>query len=124
MSAWSRRGSRSSSGKSRSKSCAEGREMNRRQFVVRSATAMAAAAAGGRLSIARPLDEAGREATPNLDLNRHRFGVNYTPSHNWYFCWNDWNPDPIRRDLDAIAALGADHMRIMLVWPFFQPNPR
>jgi endo-1,4-beta-mannosidase len=59
-----------------------------------------------------------------LDLTRHRFGVNYTPSHNWYFCWNDWNADPIRRDLDAIAALGADHMRIMLIWPFFQPNPK
>ena len=41
-----------------------------------------------------------------LDPMRHRFGVNYTPSHNWWFCWNDWNPDPIKRDLDAIAALG------------------
>ncbi len=57
-------------------------------------------------------------------MNRHRFGVNYTPSHNWWFCWNDWDADPIKRDLDAIAALGADHLRIMLVWPFFQPNPK
>ena len=23
-----------------------------------------------------------------------------------------------------IAALGADHLRIMLIWPFFQPNPK
>ena len=30
--------------------------------------------------------------------------------------------DPIQRDLDAIAALGADHLRIMLIWPYFQPN--
>ena len=59
-----------------------------------------------------------------LDLTRHRFGVNYTPSHNWWFCWNDWNADPIKRDLDAIAALGADHLRLMLIWPFFQPNPK
>ena len=22
-------------------------------------------------------------------LTRHRFGVNYTPSRNWWFCWND-----------------------------------
>jgi endo-1,4-beta-mannosidase len=57
-----------------------------------------------------------------LALDRHRFGVNYTPSHNWWFCWNDWNPDPIKRDLDAIAALGADHLRLMLIWPDFQPN--
>ncbi len=55
-------------------------------------------------------------------MNSYRFGVNYTPSHNWWFCWNDWNPDPVKRDLDAIATLGADHMRIMLLWPYFQPN--
>jgi endo-1,4-beta-mannosidase len=61
---------------------------------------------------------------PRHDLNRHRFGVNYTPSKNWWFCWNGWNADPIRRDLDAIAALGADHLRILLVWPYFQPNPK
>jgi len=57
-----------------------------------------------------------------LRLDRHRFGVNYTPSHNWWFCWNDWNTDPIQRDLDHIAALGADHLRILLIWPYFQPN--
>ncbi|MGB6974510.1 MAG: hypothetical protein WBD67_07495 [Terracidiphilus sp.] len=59
-----------------------------------------------------------------LDVMRHRFGVNYTPSHNWWFCWNDWDAGLIARDLDAIAALGADHLRVMLIWPFFQPNPK
>lgn len=53
----------------------------------------------------------------------HRFGVNYTPSRSWYFVWNDWQTDGIARDLDAIAELGADHLRVMLVWPWFQPNP-
>ncbi len=74
-----------------------------------------------RSGIAKPVS-AGAERPPGtgLDLTRHRFGVNYTPSHNWWFCWNDWNADPIRRDLDAIAALGADHLRLMLIWPFFQ----
>jgi len=57
------------------------------------------------------------------DLNRHRFGVNYTPTKNWWFCWNEWNADPIKRDLDGIAFVGADHMRILLIWPYFQPNP-
>ena len=56
-------------------------------------------------------------------LLRHRFGVNYVPSQNWYYCYNDWKPDDISRDLDAIASLGADHLRLMLVWPWFQPNP-
>lgn len=56
-------------------------------------------------------------------LRRHRFGVNYTPGKNWYYCWNDFDADAIARDFDAIAALGADHLRVMLVWPYFQPNP-
>ena len=57
------------------------------------------------------------------DLLLHRFGVNYVPSQSWYFCYNDWNPSRIARDFDRIADVGADHMRIMLVWPWFQPNP-
>jgi endo-1,4-beta-mannosidase len=65
---------------------------------------------------------AGSTAAARNDLKRCRIGVNYTPSNNWYFCWNDWHVDPIKRDLDSIAALGADHMRIMLIWPSFQPN--
>ncbi|MGB8259300.1 MAG: hypothetical protein WCE75_03070, partial [Terracidiphilus sp.] len=66
---------------------------------------------------------ATQSAAAPLDLGRHRFGLNYTPSHNWWFSWNDWNPDFVRRDLDAIHSLGADHLRILLIWPFFQPNP-
>ena len=91
--------------------------MNRRQFLYTSA---AGAAAASTPSVVNAL----AAAPPALDINRHRFGANYTPSHNWWFCWNDWDPSPIQRDLDAIAALGADHLRIMLVWPFFQPNPK
>jgi endo-1,4-beta-mannosidase len=56
-------------------------------------------------------------------IMRCRFGVNYVPSRNWYYCYNDWNSDDIRRDFEAIAGLGADHIRIMLIWPWFQPNP-
>jgi endo-1,4-beta-mannosidase len=95
--------------------------MQRRKFLLAS-TAAAGAVAISRSSVATPL--AAGAGAADLNLNRHRFGVNYTPSHNWWFCWNDWNPSPIERDLDAIAALGADHLRIMLVWPFFQPNPK
>ena len=63
-------------------------------------------------------------ASRTLALDRHRFGVNYTPSKNWWFCWNEWDADSIKRDLDATAALGADHLRILLIWPYFQPNPK
>jgi hypothetical protein len=63
------------------------------------------------------------ETSKRSAIWRHRFGVNYVPSRNWYYCFNDWKPDTISRDLDAVAALGADHIRIMLIWPWFQPNP-
>jgi len=56
-------------------------------------------------------------------LRVHRFGVNYVPSQNWYYCYNDWKPEDIRRDMEAIADLGADHIRVMVIWPWFQPNP-
>ena len=90
--------------------------MHRREFL-----AGAAALAGSLATFPRIL---ASDSTPNLDLLRHRFGVNYTPSHNWWFCWNDWDADPIKRDLDAIAALSADHLRVLLIWPYFQPNPK
>lgn len=59
----------------------------------------------------------------NLDPYAYRFGVNYTPTKNWWYCWNDFDADSIARDLDAIAKLEADHIRIMAMWTFFQPNP-
>lgn len=51
-----------------------------------------------------------------------RFGVNYVPSQRWWYAWNDFKSEDIARDFDAICELGADHVRIMLIWPFFQPN--
>ena len=97
--------------------------MNRRKFLVCSGAAAYGIAAQAN-AFGATIHGAGDSQRTGLDLARHRFGVNYTPSRNWWFCWNDWNADSIRRDLDAIAALGADHLRIMLIWPFFQPNPQ
>ncbi|MFF8726513.1 glycosyl hydrolase [Streptomyces sp. NPDC015171] len=51
-----------------------------------------------------------------------RFGVNYTPSEGWFHHWLDFDLDPVRADLDAIAALGLDHIRVFPLWPYFQPN--
>ena len=56
-------------------------------------------------------------------LLKHRFGVNYVPSGNWYYCYNDWKPENIARDFDRIAEIDADHLRVMVIWPWFQPNP-
>ncbi len=96
--------------------------MDRRRFVAGAAAAGVVAA--GPKVFSAVLGQAGMSGAAGLDLNRHRFGVNYTPSRNWWFCWNDWDAAAIERDLDAIAGLGADHLRIMLVWPYFQPNPK
>lgn len=105
--------------------------MNRRGFisslpaVVGSLTIRPSAWTDRLMSAGVPVLSASSAATPTgRELNRHRFGVNYTPSKNWWFCWNEWDADPIRRDLDAIAGLGADHLRILLIWPYFQPNPK
>ena len=58
-----------------------------------------------------------------ISIDRYRFGVNYTPSQKWWYCWNDFSRDEIARDLDTIAELHADHIRIMAMWTYFQPNP-
>lgn len=55
-------------------------------------------------------------------MNRPRFGVNYTPSQGWFHHWLDFDLDAVRADLDAIAALGLDHVRVFPLWPLFQPN--
>lgn len=52
-----------------------------------------------------------------------RFGVNYVPSKRWWYSWLDWDRDAVARDLEAIAALNMDHLRIHCLWPVFQPNP-
>ncbi|WP_309050821.1 glycosyl hydrolase [Streptomyces sp.] len=51
-----------------------------------------------------------------------RFGVNYTPSRGWFHHWLDFDLDAVRADLDSIAALGLDHVRVFPLWPVFQPN--
>jgi hypothetical protein len=51
-----------------------------------------------------------------------RFGVNYTPSRGWFHSWYDLDLDEVRRDLDSLAALGLDHVRVLPLWEVLQPN--
>jgi len=51
-----------------------------------------------------------------------RFGVNHTPSVGWFHSWLDFSPADTARDLEQIASLGADHVRIFPLWPVVQPN--
>jgi endo-1,4-beta-mannosidase len=101
--------------------------MHRRDFITKSLSTIASSTfADSSILSGEPVrsQASGVDSSQRFDVFRYRFGVNYTPSRNWWFCWNDWNTDPIERDLDSIAGLGADHLRIMLIWPYFQPNLR
>jgi Cellulase (glycosyl hydrolase family 5) len=92
--------------------------MKRREFF--NSSALLAATGALALSHGIPTESPSRRAPDRL--LRHRFGVNYVPSRSWYYCYNDWHPSDIARDLDRIAEIGADHVRVMVVWPWFQPN--
>ena len=52
-----------------------------------------------------------------------RFGANYIPSKNWLHNWVNWDPVSVEEDLISTKALGADHIRANLLWPYFQLNP-
>ncbi|MCI5825214.1 MAG: hypothetical protein MR006_00920 [Arcanobacterium sp.] len=51
-----------------------------------------------------------------------KFGVNYTPRVGWFHSWLDFSASEVARDLDAIASLGVDHIRVFPLWPLLQPN--
>ncbi|WP_113719042.1 glycoside hydrolase 5 family protein [Arthrobacter dokdonensis] len=51
-----------------------------------------------------------------------RFGVNYTPSAGWFHSWLDFSPSAVAADMERIASLGVDHVRIFPLWPLVQPN--
>ena len=51
-----------------------------------------------------------------------RFGVNYTPRVGWFHAWLDHDRDAVRRDLEQVAALDLDHVRIFPLWDLVQPN--
>jgi hypothetical protein len=82
--------------------------MNRSTFLSASAAAAAAIAVSPASAWAR--------------ARRVRFGANYVPTRTWWYLWNDWDADEVRRDLHDVAALGMDHIRIQLLWPEFQSN--
>ncbi|MGW7269216.1 glycoside hydrolase 5 family protein [Streptomyces sp. NPDC054864] len=61
-------------------------------------------------------------SVPSTPSAAPRFGANYTPSKGWFHHWLDFDIDAVCADLDAIAGLGLDHIRVFPIWPYFQPN--
>jgi hypothetical protein len=59
---------------------------------------------------------------PSSGAGGFRFGANYVPRKRWWYCWQDWDQQAIAEDLDAVAGLGLDHVRIQCLWPIFQPG--
>lgn len=51
-----------------------------------------------------------------------RFGTDYVPRKNWWFCWQDWDVQAVTEDLLAVRDLGLDHIRAQCLWPLFQPG--
>ena len=86
---------------------------------------LARSAAAGAQPVARagrPQTAPGHAPSGRAQARTVRFGVNYTPSKNWYYSWTDWDAASIQADLADITALGMDHIRIMMLWPDLQPN--
>lgn len=71
---------------------------------------------------AMALQNAPTAASIPSSNRRVHFGVNYTPSHGWFFAWLNPDWDSIRHDFDQIASLGVDHVRIFPLWTLLQPN--
>lgn len=88
--------------------------LSRRTFLQQAATASAVTLL--------PVPFAAAANKPNFPLQKLRFGVNYVPRKNWWYCWLDWDQQAIVEDLHVIASLGMDHIRIQCLWPFFQPG--
>jgi len=89
--------------------------ISRRKFVTTSMLASAAT-----LSAGTPLRAAA--TIPTAAKSGLRFGANYVPRKNWWYCWLDWDQQAVVEDLSVIAGLGLDHIRIQCLWPFFQPG--
>lgn len=81
-------------------------------------------AAGVAMAGLHAAPQAAPLARANKSVLHHRFGLNYVPSKNWYYCYNDWSLAHIRADMERMASLGIDHLRVMVVWPYFQTTPR
>lgn len=50
------------------------------------------------------------------------YGVNYIPSKNWYYFWQEFDGREVEADFCAIEQLGAKHIRLQLRWDLFQPS--
>ncbi|MCS7061205.1 MAG: beta-mannanase [Anaerolineae bacterium] len=48
-------------------------------------------------------------------------GCNYWASHAGAAMWRDWQPEVVARDLERLAKVGLQVLRVFPLWPDFQP---
>jgi hypothetical protein len=89
--------------------------ISRRNFVKISVLGWAAAIASRSQLLSRTMPQ-------SIGMGALRFGANYVPRKRWWYCWQDWDQQAIAEDLNAVAGLGLDHIRIQCLWPIFQPG--
>ncbi|MFY9726213.1 MAG: cellulase family glycosylhydrolase [Bryobacteraceae bacterium] len=87
----------------------------RRNFVKTAMLGSVAAMASRAPLLSEPIPQ-------SAGANGLRFGANYVPRKRWWYCWQDWDQPAIAEDLNAVAGLGLDHIRIQCLWPVFQPG--
>jgi len=51
-------------------------------------------------------------------------GTNYIPKYVCSNFWQDWRPEIISKDLDGIASLGLNAVRIPIHWEYLEPAPK
>ena len=55
------------------------------------------------------------------DVKDFWLGCNYWASHAGTAMWSDWRPEVVESDLDRLAGIGTDTLRVFPLWPDFQP---
>ncbi len=48
-------------------------------------------------------------------------GVNYWASHAATRMWSQWNESVVEKDIQALAGIGCEYLRVFPLWPDFQP---
>lgn len=50
-------------------------------------------------------------------------GANFTPTDNWWYCWNGWHGESVAENMRICKEHGLNDLRVFLLWPYFQPDP-
>ncbi|MBI2849164.1 MAG: cellulase family glycosylhydrolase [Chloroflexi bacterium] len=58
-----------------------------------------------------------------LETDKFLLGVNYWPRHRAMYWWKEFDHSEVEEEFEEIRSLGAELVRIFLLWEDFQPYP-